>query len=72
MDDHGMRLLVVGIYVKLSTAVPSGESKNAILRRSITSIDVSSINFFTLDGTAEPIEPAPEQTWILVAVSGSK
>jgi hypothetical protein len=38
----------------------------------MTSIDFSSINFLTLDGTAEPTDPAPEQTWILVAVSGSR
>jgi hypothetical protein len=63
MDPQAIRLLV-------GTSFPP--AKNAIRRRSMTSIDFASINVFTLDGTAEPTDPAPEQTWILVAVSGSK
>ena len=55
IDAHGIRLLVV-----ISAA--SGGPKNAILRRSMTSIDFSSINFLILAGTAEPTDPAPEQT----------
>mmetsp|Transcript_15463 Transcript_15463/g.32083 ORF Transcript_15463/g.32083 Transcript_15463/m.32083 type:complete len:96 (-) Transcript_15463:583-870(-) len=46
--------------------------KNAFLRLSMTSTDFSSINCFTFVGTFEVTDPAPEQTWILVAVSGSK
>ena len=64
-----MRLLVCEL---VSSIIPSGGLKKAIRRRSIMSIDFSSINFVTLEGTLEPTDPAPEQTWILVAVSGSK
>ncbi|MGK3745262.1 MAG: hypothetical protein ACI8RD_000172 [Bacillariaceae sp.] len=37
-------------------------TKNDFLRLSIMDIDLASINDFTFSGTAESIDPAPEQT----------
>lgn len=47
-------------------------TKNEVLRLSMIDKDFVSIKDFTFSGTAEFIDPAPEHTCILVAVSGSK